>query len=147
MGQRWVVKRRVWRCRQRPHHAVLHCWPLKKSWECSLSKKSNHWSASSLEVVWPLLYLEKVTLATWCKELTHWKRFWCWERLKAEGEGVDRGWDGWMASLIQWTWVWASSGNWWWTGKPGVLQSMGSQSQTWLSHWTEPWLSSTVHIR
>ena len=67
------------------------------------------------------------TLATWCEELTHWKRPWCWKRLKAEGEGDDRGWDGWMASLIQWTWVWASSRNLWWTGKPGLLQSMGSQ--------------------
>ena len=65
-------------------------------------------------------------LATWCEELTHWKRPWCWERLKAGGEGDDRGWDGWMASLTHWTWVWASSGSWWWTGKPGVLQSMGS---------------------
>ena len=63
-------------------------------------------------------------LATWCEELTHWKRPWCWERIKA-GEGDDRGWDGWMASLTQWTWVWASSGSWWWSGKPGVLQSMG----------------------
>ena len=67
------------------------------------------------------------TLATSCKELTHWKRLWCWERLKAGGEGDDRGWDSWMASLTQWTWVWASSGSWWWTGKPGMLQSMGSQ--------------------
>ena len=67
------------------------------------------------------------TLATWCEELTHWKRPWCWERLKAWGEGDDRGWDGWMASPTWWTWVWASSGNWWWTGKPGMLQSMGSQ--------------------
>ena len=49
------------------------------------------------------------TLATWCKELTHWKRPWCWERLKAGGEGDDRGWDGWMASLTQWTWVWVNS--------------------------------------
>ena len=64
---------------------------------------------------------------TWCEELTHWKRPWCWERLKAGGEGDDRIWDGWMASLTLWTWVWVSSGNWWWTGKPGVLQSMGSQ--------------------
>ena len=61
------------------------------------------------------------TLVTWCKELTHWKRPWCWERLKAGGEGDDRGWDGWMASPTQWTWVWASSGSWWWTGKPGML--------------------------
>ena len=66
------------------------------------------------------------TLATWCKELTHWKRPWCWERLKAR-EGDNRGWDGWMASLTQWTWVWASSRNWWSTGMPGLLQSMGSQ--------------------
>ena len=66
------------------------------------------------------------TLATWCEELTHWKRPWCWERLKA-GEGDDRGWDGWMASPTQWTWVWASSRSWWWTGKPGMLQSLGSQ--------------------
>ena len=66
------------------------------------------------------------TVATWCEELTHWKRPWCWERLKAGRERVDRGWDGWMASLTQ-TWVWASSGSWWWAGKPGVLQSMASQ--------------------
>ena len=64
------------------------------------------------------------TLATWCEELTHFKRPWCWERLKAGGEGDDRGWDSWMASLTQWTWVWVNSGSWWWTGRPGVLQSM-----------------------
>ena len=52
---------------------------------------------------------------------------WCWEGLGAGGEGDDRGWDGWMASLTQWTWVWGNSGSWWWTGKPGVLQFMGSQ--------------------
>ena len=45
-----------------------------------------------------------------------------------QGEEDDRGWDGWMASLTQWTWVWVSSGSWWWTGKPGLLQSMGSQT-------------------
>ena len=55
------------------------------------------------------------------------KRPWCWEWLKAGGEGDDRGWDGWMASPTQWTWVWISSGSWWWTGKPCVLQSLGSQ--------------------
>ena len=63
-------------------------------------------------------------LATWCKELTHLKRPWCWERLKAGGEGDDRGW---MASPIQWTWVWASYRRKWRTGKPGVLQFLGSQ--------------------
>ena len=67
------------------------------------------------------------TLATWCEELTHWEILWCWERLKAGGDGDDREWDGWMASWTQWTWIWASSGSWWWTGKPSVLQPMGSQ--------------------
>ena len=66
-------------------------------------------------ILWPL------------SELTHWKRPWCWERLKAEGEGDDRGWGGWMASPTQWTWVWVNSGSWWWTGKPHALHSMGSQ--------------------
>ena len=67
------------------------------------------------------------TLATWCEELTHWKRPWCWERLKAKGEEGGRAWDDWMASLIQWTWTWANSRRRWGTGKPGVLQSMGLQ--------------------
>ena len=62
-------------------------------------------------------------LATWCEELTHLKRPWCWERLKV-GEGDDRGWDGWMASQTQWTWIWVNSRSWWWTWRPGVLQSM-----------------------
>ena len=61
------------------------------------------------------------------KLLIRWKRPWCWERLKAGGEGDDRGWDVWMASPTRWTWVWVSSGSWWWTGRPGVLQSMGSE--------------------
>ena len=81
-----------------PEYSLEWCW----SWRCNI-------------------------LATWCKELTLWKRPWCWERLKAGGEGDDRGWDGWMASSTQWTWVWASSRSWRWTGKPGVLQSTGSQ--------------------
>ena len=62
-----------------------------------------------------------------CEELTHWKRPWCWERLRAGGEGDDREWDGWMASSSQGTWVWVDSGSWWWTGRPSVLQFMGSQ--------------------
>ena len=67
------------------------------------------------------------TLDTWYKGLTHWKRPWCWEGLGAGGEEDDRGWDGWMASPTQWTWVWINSGSWWWTGRPGVLRFMGSQ--------------------
>ena len=67
------------------------------------------------------------TLAAWYKELTHWKRPWCWGRLKTKGEGGHKGWDGWLASPTQWTWVWASSGRLCRTGRPGVLQSVGSQ--------------------
>ena len=66
---------------------------------------------------------------------------WCWEGLGAGGEGDDRGWDGWMASLTWWTWVWVNSGSWWWTGRPGVLQFMGSQRvrHGWATelNWTE----------
>ena len=68
-----------------------------------------------------------ILLTTWCEELTHLKRPWFWGRLKAGGEGDDRGIDGWMASLTQWTWVWVNSGSWWWTGRPGLLQPMGLQ--------------------
>ena len=79
------------------------------------------------------------TLATWCEELTYWKRPWQWERLKAGGEWDNRGWDGWMASPIQCTWIWASSRNWlvmdreaWRAVVHGV-----TKSQTRLSDWTE----------
>ena len=75
-------------------------------------------------------------LATWCEEQTYWKRPWCWERLKTGGEGNDRRWNGWMASPTQWKWVRANSEGWWRTGKPGMLQSMGSQSQMCLSNRT-----------
>ena len=67
-------------------------------------------------------------LTTWWELLAHWKRPWCWERLRAREEGFDRGWDGWMASTTQWIWVWENSGRWWRTGKPGMLQSMRSQT-------------------
>ena len=88
-----------------------------------------------------------ILLATRCEELTHWKSPWCWERLETGGEGDDRGWDGWMASLTLWTCVWVSSGCWWWTGRPGVLQSMGSQSRTRLSDWTDTdWHSQEWNI-
>ena len=64
------------------------------------------------------------TLATWLEELTHLKRPWCLERLRAGGEQNDRGWDSWMASLTQLTWVWVDFSSWWWIGRPGVLQFM-----------------------
>ena len=121
---------------------LLNCGVGEDSWE-SLGLQgdptSPSWRRSVLGVHWKDWYWSwnSNTLATWCEELTHWKRPWCWERLKVGGEGDDRGWDGWMASPTQGTWVWVNSGRWWWTGRPGVLQSMGSQSWTRLSDWTE----------
>ena len=114
--------------------AIVASWICLQAWPMNILWKDCCWKWNSN------------TLATWCEELTHMKRPWCWERLKAGGEGNDRGWDGWMASLTQWTWVWVNSGSWWWTGRPGVLQSMGLQrvrhdwatELNWLSH---PWNS------
>ena len=84
------------------------------------------------------------TLAMWCEEPTHWKRHWCWERLKAGGEGDNRGQDCWMASPTRWTWVWVNSGSLdreaWHAAVHGV-----TKSRTWLSNWTEP-ASETVDL-
>ena len=78
------------------------------------------------------------TLATWCKELTHWKRPWCWERLKAGGEGDNRGWDGCTASPTQWTWVWASSGELVMDREAWHAAVHGdAKSWTWLSDWID----------
>ena len=111
---------------------LLNCGVGEDSWE-SLGlqgdQTSQSWKKSVLDVHWEdwCWSWNSNTLATWCEEPTHWKRPWCWERLKTEGEGDDRGWDGWMESLTWWTWVWVSSRSWWWTGRPGVVPSMGSQ--------------------
>ena len=91
-----------------------------------------------------------ILLATSCEELTHWKRPWCWEGLRAGGEGDDRGWDGWMESPTQWTWVWVNSRSWGRTRRPGVLQSMGSQrvERDWATElsWTEYSIVYRSHI-
>ena len=87
--------------------------------------------------------VEVETPILWLPDVNDWLiwRPWCWGGLKAGGGGDDRGWDSWMASPTWWTWVWASSGSWWWTGKPGVLLSTGSQRvrQDWATelNWTE----------
>ena len=95
-------------------------WTVRRSNQ-SILKEINH------ECLFEDWCWSSNTLVTWCEEPVRWKRPWCWERLKAGGEGDDRVWDGWMTSLTHWTWVWASFGRWWRTGKPGVLQCMGSQ--------------------
>ena len=109
---------------------LLNCGVGEDSWE-SLGLQgdptSPFWRRSAMGFLWKEWFWSSSTLATSCEELTHWKRLWCWEGLGAGGEGDDRGWDGWMASLTRWTWVWVNSGRWWWTGRPGVLRFMGSQ--------------------
>ena len=122
------------------------CGVGEDSWE-SLGLQgdptSPFWRRSVLGVLWKewCWSWNSSTLATSCKELTHWKRLWCWEGLGAGGEGDDRGWDGWMASPTQWTWVWVNSRSWWWTGRPGVLRFMGLQrvGHDWATelNWTE----------
>ena len=115
---------------------------------------SPFWRRSALGCLWRewCWSWNSSTLATSCEELTHWKRLWCWEGLGAGGEGDDRGWDGWMASLIRWMWVWMNSGSWWWTGRPGVLWFMGSQriGQDWVTelNWTELkcWTHGSKHF-
>ena len=122
-----------WTIKKLEHRRIdafeLWCWRrlLRVPWT---ARRSNQ---SILKQISPGCSLEELmlswnsnTLATWCEELTHLKRPWCWERLRAGGEGDDRGWDGWMASPTHWTWVWLNSGSWWWIGKPVVLWFMGS---------------------
>ena len=110
---------------------LLNCGVGEDSWE-SLGLQgdpiSPSYGRSVLGVHWKdwCWSWNSNTLATWCEELTHLKRPWCWERLKV-GKGDNRGWDGWMASPSQLTWVWVDSSSWWWIGRPGMLQFMESQ--------------------
>ena len=123
----WTIKKAE-RCRIDAF--ALWCWRrlLRVPWTARRSNQSIL-RRSVLGVHWKdwCWSWNSNTLTTSCKELTHWKRPWCWEGLGAGGEGDDRGWDGWMASLSRWTWVSENSGSWWWTGRPGMLQFMGSQ--------------------
>ena len=128
----WIIKKG-----QRIDAFELWCWRrlLRVPWT---ARRSNQ----SILKISPECSLEySNTLATWCEELTYLKRPWHWERLGAGEEGDDRGWNGWMASPTQWTWVWVNSGSWWWTGRPGMLQFMGLQrvGQDWATelNWTK----------
>ena len=120
----------------------LNCGAGKDSWE-SLDSQAGRSNQSILKeinseysVEGQMLKLKFFSiLATWCKELTHCKRPWCWESWRAGEEEGDQRWDGWLASPTQWTWVWTNSWRQWRTGKPGVLQTMGLQSHTQRGHW------------
>ena len=147
--ERWAIKKAE--C-QRIDAFELWCWrrPLRVPWT---SRRSNQ---SILKEISPEYSLEGLILKLKLQYFGHlmWitdslEKTWCWERLKAGGEGDDQRWDGWMASLTQWTWVWVSSRSWWWTGRPGVLQSMGSQrvGHDWATelNWTDMSLLLMVH--
>ena len=141
----------LWRRLSAEELMLLNCGVGEDSWE-SLGRQgdptSPFWRRSTLGFLWRewCWSWNPSTLATLCEELTHLKGPWCWEGLGAGGEGDDRGWDGWMASLYQWMWVWVNSGSWWWTGRPGVQWFMGSQivGHDWATelncHITEFWL-------
>ena len=122
----------LWRRLSAEELMLLNCGVGEDSWE-SLGLQGDPTSPSYRRSVLGVHWKDWCwswncnTLTTWCKVLTHLKRPWCWERLRAGGEGDDRGWDGWMASPTQRTWVWVNSRSWWWTGRPGMLQSMGFQ--------------------
>ena len=95
-------------------------WTAKRSNQSILKEISPEYSLEGL-----MLKLKLQFFGHLMQNQTHWKRPWSWERLKAGGEGDNRGWDVWMASLTWWTWVWASSGSWWWTGKPVCCNPWG----------------------
>ena len=148
----WTIKKAE---RWRNDAFELWCWRrlLRVPWTAKRSNQSTLKEISpgcSLEGL--MLKLKLNILATWCEELTHMKRPWCWERLRVRGEGDNRGWDGWMASLTQWTWVWAGSRSWRWTGRPGVLRFIRSQrvGHNWATelNWTEKgWLNLVKCIK
>ena len=115
----------LWRRLSTEELMLLNCGVGEDSW-ASLGLQgeltSPFWRRSALGFLWRewCWSWNSSTLATSWEELTHWKRIWWWEGLGAGGEGDDRGWDGWMASLTRWTWVWVNSGSLWWTGSPGL---------------------------
>ena len=122
---------------------LLNCGIGEDSWEI-LGLQGNPTSPSKGDQSWVFIGRSDVDAEIpiiWSPDAKNrliWKDPDAGKDLRAGREGDVRGWDGWMASPTQWTWVWINSGSWWWTGRPGVLQSMGfTKSQTQLSDWTE----------
>ena len=135
----WTMKKAE---RRRIDAFELWCWRrlLRVPWT---AKRSNQ---SILKEITPGCSLEGLMLklklqyfGPSCEELTHWKRLWCWERLGAGGEGDNLGWDGWMASLTRWTWVWVNSGSWCGQGGLACCDSWGRKelNMTERLNWTE----------
>ena len=153
--------------RKQDEKCTEHTWTLAAPWsQAQPSLDEIIWCPHDLqtrEKEWMIIVLKHVVFRVLC--YIHLKRPWCWERLRAGGEGDDRGWDSWMASPTQWTWVWVDSGNWWWPGRPGVLWFMGSQrvghdwatemnwtvtcdyfDNSWLMYYFPPFLADTVFL-
>ena len=120
-------------------------WTARRSNQSILKEISHEYSLEG-----PMLKLKLQYFGHLMRRAESFEKTWCWERLKVGGKGDDRGWDSWMASLTQWTWVCVNSRSWWWTGRPGVVRFMGLQrvGHDWATelNWTELNHSSRSHI-
>ena len=142
----WTVKKterqridafEMWCCRR----LLRVPWTARRSNQSILKEISPEYSLEGLMLKLRVLFFGHLMGRT-----DSFERPWCWEKLQAGGEGDDRKWDGWMTSPTQCTWVWVNSGNWWWTGRASVLQSMGSEIVG--HHWVTElnWLISSVYV-
>ena len=120
---------------------LSNCGARKDSWE-SLGQQRDHssqsWRKSTLNIHWKnwCWSWSSNNLATWCEELTRWKRPWCRERLKAGGGWGNRGWDGWMASPARWSWVCVSSSSWWWKKQKERCPVLSQEAYHWRPKYT-----------
>ena len=139
--ENWTIKK--------PEHwriDAFELWCWRRLWR--VTGTARRYNQSILKEISPEYSLEGPMLKLKLQSFGHlmwstdsFERPWCWKRLKVGGEGDDRGWDGWIASWIQWTGVWVNSVSWWWTGRPGMLSSIGSRRvrHDWAAqlNWTE----------
>ena len=141
----WTIKRAE---RRRIDAFKLWCWRrlLRGPWTARRSHQS------ILKEISPGCSLERLTLKLKLQCFDHLiqradslEKTLILGKIEGRRRRDDRGWDGWMASPTQRTWVWANSGSWWWTGRPGVLWFIGSQSPTRLSSWNELNILLCIH--
>ena len=130
----WYFRTKCWR---RLQHLRVP-WTARRSHQSILKEISPGCSLEGLMLKLKLQYFGHLM-----EELTHLKRPWCWERLRAGREGDDRGWDGWMASPTQWTWVWVDYGSWWWTGRPAMLCGSWGHKESDMTEWLN-WTESIM---
>ena len=119
MPKNWCLQTSIVVLKKTPE-ILLDSKDIKPSQSEGRSTLNTHWK------YWCWSWSSSI-LVIWCKQTTHLKSPWSWERLRAKGEEGVRGWEDWVASLMQWTWTWENFRRWWETGRPGVLQSMGLQ--------------------